>query len=66
MAIIKAFVEHVILPVVLYYSRTGNTKLLAESIAEGVKSIEDVSVLLKNTEEVTKADFIDSKGIIIG
>ncbi len=51
---------------VLYYSRTGNTKLLAEAIADGVESVDGVDVLLKNTEEVEKQDFIDSQGIIMG
>ncbi len=51
---------------VLYYSKGGNTKKLAESIAKGVNKIKDVNAILKNTNEVTKDDFIKSDGIIAG
>lgn len=51
---------------VLYYTRTGNTKALAEAIAKGVEEVKGVKALLRNSEEVDKKDFIDSHGIIIG
>jgi NAD(P)H dehydrogenase (quinone) len=51
---------------VLYYSKGGNTRKLAEEIAEGVKSVDGVQVLLKKTTEVTKDDFTNSAGIIAG
>ncbi len=51
---------------VLYYSKTGNTKKLAEAIAEGVKEIEGAEPVLKSTTEVTKEDFLEAKGIIAG
>jgi flavodoxin len=41
---------------VLYYSRTGNTRKLAEAVCEGVESIEGVRCLLRSTEEVTRED----------
>ena len=50
---------------VLYYSRGGNTRKLAEAIAEGVTSA-GAEVKIKNCEEVTKDDFVDSAGIIAG
>ena len=50
---------------VLYYSKGGNTKKMAEIIAEGIAS-EGVTALLKSTEEVTKDDFTDSAGVIAG
>jgi len=50
---------------ILYYSKGGNTKKLAEAIAEGVES-EGVKAVLKDTREVTKDDFLDSEGIIAG
>ncbi len=50
---------------ILYYSRGGNTKKLAEEIAKGVKST-GVTALLKSTQEVTKEDFLNSDGIIAG
>lgn len=50
---------------VLYYSKTGNTKKLAQSIAKGVEST-GVKAVLKNTKEVSKDDFVNSEGIIAG
>jgi NAD(P)H dehydrogenase (quinone) len=51
---------------VLYYSKGGNTKKLAEGIAEGVTSVSGAQALLKNTQEVTKEDFVNSAGVIAG
>jgi len=50
---------------ILYYSKGGNTKRLAEEIAKGVESA-GLKALLKNTTEVTKDDFLESAGIIAG
>jgi NAD(P)H dehydrogenase (quinone) len=50
---------------VLYYSRSGNTRKLAEAVAEGVVST-GVEVVLRSTEEVTKDDFVSSAGVIAG
>lgn len=51
---------------VLYYSKGGNTHKLAEAICEGVNSVEGVTALLKKTDQVTKEDFLGSRGIIAG
>jgi len=51
---------------VLYYSKGGNTRKLAERIGEGVESVSGVKALLKSTQEVKKEDFVDSDGIIAG
>ena len=51
---------------VLYYSKSGNTKKLAEEIAKGVKEVEDIECVLKSTNAVTKDDFLKSDGIIAG
>ena len=51
---------------VMYYSRTGNTKKLAEEIAKGVEEVKDVKCVLKPISEVTKDDFVTSDGIIAG
>ena len=51
---------------VMYYSRSGNTKKLAEEIAKGVQEVEDVKCMLKPISEVTKDDFVNSDGIIAG
>lgn len=51
---------------ILYYSRGGNTRKLAERIGEGIESVPGAKALLKSTQEVTKEDFLDSAGIIAG
>jgi NAD(P)H dehydrogenase (quinone) len=51
---------------VLYYSKSGNTKKLAEAVACGAKEVDDVNVVIKSSAEVTKDDFTQSHGIIAG
>ncbi|MGB8657689.1 MAG: NAD(P)H-dependent oxidoreductase [Candidatus Zixiibacteriota bacterium] len=51
---------------VMYYSRSGNTKKLAEEIAQGVKKVEGVKCVVKSTSDVTEDDFLNSDGIIAG
>jgi NAD(P)H dehydrogenase (quinone) len=51
---------------ILYFSKGGNTKKLAEAIAEGVGTVQGVAAVLKNTAEVTKEDFVGAEGIIAG
>jgi NAD(P)H dehydrogenase (quinone) len=51
---------------ILYFSKGGNTRKLADIIAQGVDEIEGVKAILKSTGEVTKNDFVDSAGIIAG
>jgi len=51
---------------VLYFSKGGNTRRLAEAVAEGVNAVEGVNAIFKTTEDVTKDDFVESAGIIAG
>lgn len=51
---------------ILYYSKGGNTRKLAEQVAEGVRSVSGVEALLRSTQEVTKEDFVSSAGIVAG
>ena len=51
---------------VLYYSKGGNTRRLAEAVAEGVVRVEGAKPVLKKAEEVTKDDFVTAAGIIAG
>lgn len=50
---------------VVYYSRTGKTKRLAEAVAEGVKQ-EEVACILRSVSEVKEEDFLSSEGIVAG
>ena len=51
---------------ILYYSRSGNTKKLAEAIAKGVAEVEGIGCVIKSVAEVTKEDFLNAQGIIAG
>jgi NAD(P)H dehydrogenase (quinone) len=51
---------------VMYYSRGGNTKKLAERIAAGVKSIAGMECDVKAVADITKDDFLEADGIIAG
>ncbi len=50
---------------VLYYSRSGNTRTLAEKIAAGINA-QGAEAVLKSTAEVAKDDFLDAAGIVAG
>lgn len=51
---------------IIYYSRSGNTKNMAELIAEGVKAEKDVEVEVKAVQETRVEELIETDGIIIG
>jgi hypothetical protein len=42
---------------VTYFSSTGNTKALAEAVAEGVQAVEDVECVLKTVSQTTNDDW---------
>lgn len=50
---------------VIYYSRTGNTKKMAECIAEGVKN-EGAEVVIKDAKGVNAGELLKYDAIIIG
>jgi NAD(P)H dehydrogenase (quinone) len=51
---------------VLYFSKGGNTRKLAEAILKGAESVDGVEGVLRHTDDVTKEDFVSSDGIIAG
>ena len=51
---------------ILYHSKGGNTRKLAEAVAKGVEAVEGVRAVLKSTDKVTKDDFLASDGVIAG
>ncbi|MGC9393427.1 MAG: flavodoxin family protein [Anaerolineae bacterium] len=51
---------------VTYFSSTGNTKVLAEAVAEGVRSVEGVECVLKTVPQTTNDDWLAADGIIVG
>ncbi len=50
---------------VIYYSQTGNTKKMAESIAEGIKK-EGADAVLKDVQDVKVDELLKYEGIVIG
>lgn len=51
---------------ILYHTKSGNTKKLALEIARGVESVEGAKAVVKTCDEVTKDDFLECAGIIAG
>lgn len=51
---------------ILYYSKGGNTRKLAQFVAEGVGSVDGARAVLRTPAEVTKEDFLAASGIIAG
>ncbi len=51
---------------VLYFSKGGNTRRLAEAIATGVDKTEGTEAVLKKTQDVTKDDFLNAEAVIAG
>ncbi len=50
---------------VIYYSRTGNTKKMAESVASGIKN-EGMEVVIKEAKDVTTDELVKYDAIAIG
>ena len=50
---------------VIYYSKTGNTKTMAGCVAQGVKST-GAEVVLKAVEDAKVEEMLDADGIILG
>ncbi len=51
---------------VVYYSEKGNTKAMAEAVAEGAETVVGPEVQIKRTQDTTVADLIDAQGIAFG
>ena len=50
---------------IIYYSRSGNTKKMAELIAEGIRK-EKVEVEVKDIEDVSADELLKYDGLVIG
>ena len=51
---------------VVYDSQTGNTEKMAFAVAEGVKQVEGVKVIVKKAEQTKLQDLLDADGIVMG
>jgi len=51
---------------VVYHSQTGNTRQMAETVAKGARSIENVRVVLKEAADAGIDDLLQCDGIAFG
>ncbi|MFB3882659.1 MAG: flavodoxin domain-containing protein [Armatimonadota bacterium] len=51
---------------VLYDTKSGNTKLMAEAVAEGARSQSGVEVTLRRVDEAKPSDLVEHDGIAVG
>ena len=51
---------------VLYHSATGNTKAMADLIAEGARAIEDTEVAVASIDEVSKEQIESADALAVG
>lgn len=51
---------------VTYYSKGGHTEKMAIAVAEGVKTVENVTVILKDIDQTTPEDILQADAIIVG
>ncbi len=51
---------------ITYYSRSGNTRKMAEKIREGAASVQGVDIEIKKLKETTLDDLLGADGILMG
>lgn len=51
--------------IIVYYSRSGNTRAMAEAVASGAKE-EGVEVVTKSVQECQAGELVEADGIILG
>jgi len=51
---------------VVYHSGTGNTKAMAQAVADGVRGVSGVEALLKKADEVTTTDLVNADALAFG
>ena len=51
---------------IVFHSQTGRTKAMAQAVAKGAKSIENISTILKEARETTLDDLLNSDGLAFG
>jgi len=51
---------------IIFHSQAGNTRQMAETVAKGARSINGVTVTLKNASEASLQDLFECDGLAIG
>ena len=57
---------HMCTMLIIFHSQSGNTEKMAQEVANGARSIENVNVVLKKASETTLKDLIECDCIAIG
>lgn len=63
---LSVYGQHKPMVLIAYYSPSGSTKKLAESIGEGARSVEGVEVVLAPIGEVSPQNLLDAQAILLG
>jgi len=51
---------------IVYHSRTGNTKQMAEAVKAGAEEVKGVEVIMKPVADTTPEDLLEADGVIMG
>jgi len=51
---------------VVYHSGTGNTKAMAQAVAEGVKEVAGVEAVLKEADQISVSDILNADAVAFG
>lgn len=51
---------------IVYFSQTGHTRVMAEAVSSGARSVKGIETILQTTAETTNADLIAADAIIVG
>jgi multimeric flavodoxin WrbA len=51
---------------IVYHSQTGNTKKMADAVAQGARGIDGVDVVLKKAADATLDDLLTADGLAVG
>ena len=51
---------------ITYYSQSGNTKIMAQAVEEGAKSVAGVRVLLLSIDQVSTKELLKADAIVVG
>jgi NAD(P)H dehydrogenase (quinone) len=62
----KASPRQTVRVLVAYYSMTGNTKQMAQAVAEGVRRVPGAVAIVKQVDQATKEDLQGADAIVLG
>lgn len=51
---------------IVYHTQTGNTEKMARAVVEGMRSIDNTEVILKEAAEATPEDLLSADGLAVG